>query len=305
MAENRLLVLSGPTASGKTAVAISLARIFPLEIVSADSMQVYRGMDIGTAKPSPAERAETLHHLVDVADPDERYSAGRFVADAEAAIRGVRERGCLPLVSGGTGMYIRALLKGLDPLPSDPVVRERLSRRWKEDGGKALYEELLRADPASAARIHPSDRVRVVRALEVREMTGDPASTRKASWSSGGSRYRVLFLVLAIDRAELYRRIDQRVDAMFQAGLVEEVKGLLAKGYGRGLSCMGALGYRHVLAHLLDGVSIEEAVGQMKRDTRRFAKRQVTWLSGEAGAIRLGGETFHETAAAEIRKFLL
>lgn len=202
-------------------------------------------------------------------------------------------------------MYIRALLKGLDPLPSDPVVRETFSRRWKEDGGKVLYEELLRIDPASAARIHPSDRVRVVRALEVAEMTGEPASARRESWSSGGSRYRVLFFVLAIDRAELYRRIDQRVDAMFQEGLVEEVEGLLAKGYGRGLSSMGALGYRHVLSHLLDGVPMEEAVGRMKRDTRRFAKRQVTWLSGEAGAIRLGGKTPHETAAAEIRKFLL
>jgi tRNA dimethylallyltransferase len=305
VAENRLLVLSGPTASGKTAAAISLGRIFPLEIVNADSMQVYRGMDIGTAKPSLAERAEVPHHLVDVADPDERYNAGRFVADAGAAIRGVRERESFPLVSGGTGMYIRALLKGLDPLPSDPVVRETFSRRWKEDGGKALYEELLRKDPATAAKIHPSDRVRVVRALEVAETTGEPASARRESWSSGGSRYRVLFFVLAIDREELYRRIDQRVDAMFQEGLVGEVKGLLAKGYGRGLSSMGALGYRHVLSHLLDGVSMEEAVGMMKRDTRRFAKRQITWLSGEAGAIRLGGKTPHETAAAEIRKFLL
>ncbi len=304
MAENRLLVLSGPTASGKTEVAVSLARIFPLEIVNADSMQVYRGMDIGTAKPSPAVQAEIPHHLVDVADPDERYSAGRFVSDAEAAIRAIRERGRVPLVSGGTGMYIRALLKGLDPLPSDPVVRERLSGRWKQDGGKTLYDELRRVDPASAARIHPSDRVRVVRALEVAEMTGGPASARKGSWTAENSRYRVLFLVLAIDRAELYRRIDRRVDAMIQAGLVREVKGLLARGYGRGLPSMGALGYRHVLSHLLDRVPMEEAVARMKRDTRRFAKRQITWLSGEAGAIRLGGDAPHETAAEKIRKFL-
>ncbi len=304
MAENRLLVLSGPTASGKTEVAVSLARIFPLEIVNADSMQVYRGMDIGTAKPSPAVQAEIPHHLVDVADPDERYSAGRFVSDAEAAIRAIRERGRVPLVSGGTGMYIRALLKGLDPLPSDPVVRERLSGRWKQDGGKTLYDELRRVDPASAARIHPSDRVRVVRALEVAEMTGGPASARKGSWTAENSRYRVLFLVLAIDRAELYRRIDRRVDAMIQAGLVREVKGLLARGYGRGLPSMGALGYRHVLSHLLDRVPMEEAVARMKRDTRRFAKRQITWLSGEAGAVRLGGDAPHETAAEKIRKFL-
>jgi len=302
--ENRLLVLSGPTASGKTELAVSLARLFPLEVVNADSMQVYRGMDIGTAKPSPEARTEVPHHLVDVADPDERYSAGRFVSDAEEAIRGIRERGCIPLVSGGTGMYIRALLKGLDPLPSDPAVRESLSGRWERNGGKSLYGELLKADPASAAKIHPADRVRVIRALEVAEMTGEPASVRKGSWSVGGSRYRFLFLVLSIDRAQLYRRIDRRVDAMVHAGLVEEVQGLLAKGYGRSLASMGALGYRHVLEHLLDGVPMEETVARMKRDTRRFAKRQLTWLSGESGAIVLGGEGPGGTAAEMIRKFL-
>lgn len=304
MDENRLIVLSGPTASGKTELAISLARRFPLEVVNADSVQVYRGMDIGTAKPPPAVRAEVPHHLVDVADPDEQYSAGRFVADAESAIRGIRERGCIPLVSGGTGMYIRALLRGLDPLPSDPVVRERLAGRWEQDGGKALFGELLQADPVSAARIHPSDRMRVIRALEVAEMTGETASARKGSWSGGGGRYRVLYLVVAVDRGQLYRRIDQRVDAMVQAGLVEEVKGLLAKGYGRGLSSMGALGYRHVLDHLLDGVAMGEAVARMKRDTRRFAKRQLTWLSGESGVISLGGEDPGGRAAEMVRKFL-
>lgn len=305
MPENRLLVLSGPTASGKTELAISLGRLFPLEVVNADSMQVYRGMDIGTAKPSPEVRTEVPHHLVDVADPDERYSAGRFVSDAEEAIRGIRERGRIPLVSGGTGMYIRALLKGLDPLPSDPAVRETLSGRWERDGGKSLYGELLKADPASAAKIHPADRVRVIRALEVAEMTGEPASVRKGSWSAGGSRYRFLFLVLAIDRAQLYGRIDRRVDAMLHAGLVEEVRGLLARGYGRGLASMGGLGYRHVLEHLLDGVPMEEAVARMKRDTRRFAKRQLTWLSGESGATVLGGEDPGGRAAEMIRKFLL
>jgi tRNA dimethylallyltransferase len=304
MEERPILVLSGPTASGKTAFAISLARLFPLEVVSADSMQVYRGMDVGTAKPTPAERAEVPHHLVDVADPDEGYSAGRFVAEAGEAIRGVRSRGRIPLVAGGTGMYIRALLKGLDPLPSDPAVRERLSRRWEEEGGEALHGELRRVDPASAARIHPMDRVRVVRALEVAEMTGDPPSARKASWASGRSRYRVLFLVREIGREALYRRIDRRVDEMFRAGLVEEVDGLLAKGYPRSLPSMGALGYRHVLSHLLDGIPREQAVREMKRDTRRYAKRQITWLSRETGALRVGEETPLEAVAGEIETFL-
>src|SRR3990170_33110 len=304
MKENRILVLSGPTASGKTAAAVALARLFPLEIVNADSMQVYRGMDVGTAKPTPAERAEVPHHLIDVADPDEEYSAGRFVAEAGEAINGIRERGRFPLVSGGTGMYIRALLRCLDPLPSDPSVRARLSRRWEEEGGAVLHGELARIDPGSAERIHPSDRVRLVRALEVEELTGEPASAQKASWSGGGRRFRVLFLVLAVDRAELYRRIDLRVDKMFRAGLVEEVERLLSKGYGPELRCMKALGYRHVVSHLRDGVPLERAVSGMKRDTRRYAKRQVTWLSGEPGTVSLAGPDPLSAAAEEIRKFL-
>jgi tRNA dimethylallyltransferase len=304
MEEKRILVLSGPTASGKSAAAVALARLFPLEIVNADSMQVYRGMDIGTAKPTPAERTEIPHHLIDVADPDEEYSAGRFVAGAGEAIRGIRERRRFPLVSGGTGMYIRALLRGLDPLPSDPSVRARLSRRWEEEGGAVLHGELARIDPGGAARIHPSDRGRLVRALEVAELLGEPASARKTSWSGGERRFRVLFLVLAVDRAELYRRIDLRVDQMFRAGLVEEVERLLAKGYGPELRCMKALGYRHVVSHLRDGIPLEQAVSQMKRDTRRYAKRQITWLSGEPETVSLAGPDPLSAAQEEIRKFL-
>ena len=200
-------------------------------------------------------------------------------------------------------MYIRSFLRGLDPLPSDPHVRARLLRRWEEEGGGVLHRELSDVDPASAALIHASDRVRVLRALEVAEITGEPPSARKGSWARG-NRYRVLFLVLSVDRAALYRRIDSRVDAMFSGGLVEEVIGLLAKGYGRALPSMGALGYRHVLFHILDGVSREEAAFRMKRDTRRYAKRQIAWLSGEAGTVSLSGSVPRERAAEEVRKFL-
>src|SRR5512146_2773675 len=182
MEENRLLVLSGPTASGKTSLALFLARILPLEIVNADSLQIYRGMDIGTAKPSLEERREVPHHLVDVADPDEEYNAGRFVAEAEAAIRGIRGRGRLPLVAGGTGLYIRALLRGLDPLPRDDAVRARLARRGEEEGGAALVARLRWGERECAAAVHPPDRVGVLRALEVDEMAGKPPSALKRRW---------------------------------------------------------------------------------------------------------------------------
>lgn len=313
MEEGRLIVLSGPTASGKTRVALALSRLFPLEIVNADSVQVYRGMDIGSAKPTPAERREVPHHLLDVADPDEAYNAGRFVREAEEAIEGILGRGRVPLVAGGTGMYIRALLKGLDPLPSDPGVRALLLRRWEEEGPDVLFGELRDVDPVTAAKVHPSDRVRVIRALEVARITGEPPSVRKVAWKTGpdgregnrGWRRRVLFLALSPDREEIRRRIDLRVDAMIREGLVREVAGLLAKGYGAGHKSMGSLGYRHVAAHLVDGVPLDRAVSEMKRDTRRYAKRQMTWLSRESEARRLEGETAAEAASELTRKFLL
>jgi tRNA dimethylallyltransferase len=305
MEENRLLVLSGPTASGKTALALSLGLALPLEIVNADSLQVYRGMDIGTAKPSLPERRGVPHHLIDVADPDEEYSAGRFVVEAEEAVRGIRGRGKFPLVAGGTGMYIRALLRGLDPLPSDAGIRAGLARRWEEEGGGALFEELRSADRMSADAIHPSDRVRVLRALEVMAIAGAPPSGLKRRWSEAGAKFRILFIAISVDRDELYRRIDARVDGMFRHGLVDEVRGLLAKGYAPGLKPMKALGYRHVVSLLDGGVPLPEAVAQMKRDTRRYAKRQRTWLSREPEAVWTGPEDAQGKAAEMARKFLL
>lgn len=299
----RLLVLSGPTASGKTAAALALARRFPLEIVNADSMQVYRGMDIGTAKPTDAERGDVPHHLIDVADPDEEYSAGRFVSEADAAIRGIVSRGRLPLLAGGTGMYIRALRKGLDPLPSDPAVRAMLSRRWEAEGGAALHAELARLDPGAAAKIHPADRVRVIRALEIAAVSGRPPSALRVSWGGAG-RYRVLFLALDPGREEMYARIDRRVDAMIRAGLVEEVRGLLSRGYGPELKSMGALGYRHAASHLLRGVPLEEAAAAMKRDTRRYAKRQMTWLLGEPDVRWIPAGSAIESASELAGKYL-
>jgi tRNA dimethylallyltransferase len=303
MKENRLVVLSGPTASGKTSLALSLARLLPLEIVNADSLQVYRGMDIGTAKPSLEERREVPHHLVDVADPDEEYNAGRFVVEAEAAIRAVRGRGRFPLVAGGTGLYIRALLRGLDPLPKDDAIRARLARRWEEEGGETLYSELRSVDPASATAIHPSDRIRVLRALEVAEIAGAPASELKRRWAGASAAYRVLFLAISADRETLYRRIDARVDGMFRKGLVDEVRGLLSRGYSPGLKPMKALGYRHVVSHL-GGVPLPEAIEEMKRDTRRYAKRQITWLRREPEAVWIDPASDPEAAGEMAKKHL-
>lgn len=304
MEENRILVLSGPTASGKTALSLLLAGKFPLEIVNADSLQVFRGMDIGTAKPTKEERRGIPHHLIDVADPDEAYNAGRFVAEAQEAIRGIRQRGRFPLVTGGTGLYIRALLRGLDPLPSDPGVRAALSRRWEEEGGAALYRELAKADPISASAIHPSDRVRILRALEILAIAGIPASRLKKKWAEPENKFRILFISLFPDRDELYRRIDARVEKMFGEGLVGEVERLLSRGYGPELKPMKALGYRQVLSYLSGSVSLPQAVGETKRDTRRYAKRQVTWLSRETDAVPVGGGSAAEEAVSLARKFL-
>ncbi|MGE5283537.1 MAG: tRNA (adenosine(37)-N6)-dimethylallyltransferase MiaA [Actinomycetota bacterium] len=283
----KTVVLSGPTASGKSALALALAREFPVEIVNADSLQVYRRFDIGTAKPTVAERGEVPHHLIDVADPDEPYDAGRYVREAERAIGGIRLRGRVPMVVGGTGMYIRALLRGLDPLPSDLRVREVLSRRWEAEGGAALHAELARIDPETSAKVHPSDRHRVLRALEIAAVAGIPPSRARAAWSSARSRRGCLFLALWPDRETLYRAIDARTEEMFRRGLVEEVRGLLAGGCGRTLKPMMALGYRHAAAHLLDGIPLQETIEAVKRDTRRYAKRQMTWLSSEPDLVRI------------------
>lgn len=304
MTGSRLLVLSGPTASGKTGAAMALARRLPLEIVSADSMQVYRGMDIGTAKPTPPERREVPHHLVDVVDPDEPYSAGRFVADAEEAIRGIRSRGRFPLLVGGTGMYLRALVRGLDPLPSDRKIRDDLRGRWEKEGGEALYDRLRRADPETAAKVRPADRVRVLRALEILEITGTPPSARRTAWRGGPEPGRVLFLALRLDRDALYRRIEERVEGMILQGMLDEVRGLLSRGYGPEVRSMGALGYRHVLRHLLGGHPLEQAVAEWKRDTRRYAKRQMTWLSAERDVRWIEGDSARDALPEISKKFL-
>ena len=300
----RIVVLSGPTASGKTELAMELANEFCMEIVNADSMQVYRRFDIGTAKPSLEERATIPHHLIDVAEPEEPYNAGRYVEEASKAIAEIASREKTPLIVGGTGMYLRALMRGLDQAPADQAVRADLNRRWEEEGGDLLYAELSRIDPETASRVHFADRLRVVRALEIAAVSGTPASRLRCAWAKAPKSYESLFMVLWPEREKLRLRINLRTEKMFQAGLVNEVRELLDSGCGRELKPMQSLGYRQAVACLLDGLSLAEAIELTKRDTRRYAKRQLTWFASEPEAVRLVGENVFSQALRLVNKFL-
>jgi tRNA dimethylallyltransferase len=277
-----VILVCGPTAVGKTAVGIALARALGTEIVNADSMQVYRYMDIGTAKPTPAERAAVKHHLIDVVDPDAPFDAARFAHLGRQVVADLHRRGRPAVVVGGTGLYIKALVKGLfAAAPADPGVRRRLREEASVHGPSALHARLERADPQTAARLHPNDAFRIVRALEVLELTGRPISELHREHGFGDAPFRTLTIGLAMDRPDLYGRIDRRVDAMLAAGLEAEVRALLARGYGADLKPMQAIGYSHMLAHLAGRISREECARTLKRDTRRFAKRQLTWLRAQ------------------------
>lgn len=286
-ASDTLVVILGPTATGKTALSLKLAPVLDAEIVSADSAMVYRYLDIGTAKPSPADRARIPHHLIDVVDPDRQFSVAEFTALARAAIASIRARGRLPLVVGGTGLYIRALLEGYPlervPAPPDPALRTRLREEADRLGPHALHLRLEQLDPAAAARIHPHDVKRVIRALEVIARTGRRFSEVYAQPPRVAAAERVLKLGLLLPREELYRRIEERTDRQLAAGFLEEVRRLLQMGYRPGHPGLQVLGYRHLVAHLSGRLSLEEAVRQIKRDTRRFAKRQLTWFRRERG----------------------
>jgi tRNA dimethylallyltransferase len=276
--------LTGPTACGKTELALALAQRVPLEIISMDSALVYRGLDIGTAKPTPAIRGVVPHHLIDILDPTESYSAGRFARDAGALIDEIRARGRLPLLVGGTLLYLRALRDGLSPLPrGDRSVRAELDAEAAEHGLKALHERLSRVDPAAAARIAPSDRQRIQRALEVHALTNRPISELQRA-DDNRKRPGVLAIALVPEsRAELGLRIERRFDAMVAAGFLGEVERLRARGdLNSDLPAMRAVGYRQLWAHLDGGCTWEEARTKAIVATRQYAKRQLTWLRGDA-----------------------
>lgn len=285
MSERTAYALLGPTAGGKSRLALALAARHPVEIVSMDSAQVYRGMDVGTAKPTPEERARVRHHLVDLIDPTERYSAGRFRADCVGAIVGILDRGRIPLLVGGTMLYYKALSQGLDALPAaDPGLRMQIDARAARLGWPALHAELARVDPATAARLSPNDAQRIQRALEVRELSGKPMSELQTA-STPDLPFRLKsYALIPEDRAELHRRIAGRFERMLADGLVDELRALRQQyALHAGLPSMRCVGYRQAWAFLEGEYDAAELGARGIAATRQLAKRQLTWLRSLPG----------------------
>ena len=280
----RLLAILGPTATGKSALAMHLATELDGEIVNADALQVYRGLDVGTAKPTAEMRRRVRHHLIDILEPSEVFSAGEFARRARSAIADVEGRGRTAILAGGSGFYLRALLEGLSPLPpSDPEIRRRLDDRLRHHGLPALYEELRERDPETARRLAPGDRQRILRALEVALGSGRTLSDWIRSQPMGSSPLEAVRIGLTLPRSILYDRIADRVQQMILRGWVAEVEGLLSRGVKPGAAAFQAIGYRQIVRHVLGSWSLEMAVADTIRATRRYAKRQETWFRKESG----------------------
>ena len=280
----RVIAIVGPTASGKSALALALAEAVDGEIVNADALQVYRGLDIGTAKPTPAERRRVPHHLIDILDPDERYSAGEFARRARAALAEIAARGRTAILVGGSGLYLRALWSGIAPLPPvDTEVRGRLLQRLESEGLAALYAELARLDQATAARLGAGDTQRILRALEVALATGESLSSWIARQPFGAEPVAMRKIGLTLPRGLLYDAIAARVLAMMDAGWLDEIRALLAAGVERDSPAFQAIGYRQWVGFLDGEAGFEESMQQVVTLTRRFAKRQETWFRREEG----------------------
>lgn len=279
----KVVIICGPTGVGKTRFAIDLALKFGGEIIGADSVQIYRLLDIGSAKPTAEERAAVPHHLVDIIEPDQSFSAADYAAMAHEVLADFQIRNVLPVVVGGTGLYIKALVYGLFEAPlADDAIRRRLRREVDRIGAPALHRRLAQSDPRAADRIHPNDALRITRALEVLETTGNSISYHQQTHGFKEPLVDTLRIGLTLPREQLYDRINQRVDMMLAAGLQEEVRGLLDQGYDPQLKSMQSLGYRHMTAFLQDAVGWDETVVALKRDHRRYAKRQLTWFAADS-----------------------
>jgi len=300
-----LVIILGPTAVGKSACAFELAQRFGLEIINADSMQVYRGMDIGSAKPSPCERNLVTHHLIDIRNPDEEFSAAQFRTEAHNVIVSLFQQGKKALVVGGTGLYIRALTRGLFPAPpADQRLREELKNKEEIEGDGYLHRELEKVDPEAALRIHPHDTFRTIRALEIFYLTGTAISKQHQNHQFKECHFHVLKIGLLRDREAIYDRIEQRVDTMLSSGLLEEVNLLLKRGYAPTIKPFHSLGYKQILGYLQGTTSFDEAAQAIKRNTKRYAKRQLTWFrkDTEIEWFTLPQQS-HEISEA-VRKFL-
>ena len=277
----RVLCVVGPTASGKTKMAVALARQLNGEVVSVDSMQIYRGMTIGTAAPTAAEMEGVPHHMIAVADPAEQWSAARFCQAADACIQDILSRGKLPVLAGGTGLYLDALIRGDDFAPGSQggEVRLRLQRELREQGPEALLERLRTVDPETAGRLHLRDEKRILRALEIYEQTGEPMSLRDRRGRQRPDRYEAVYIGLSFrDREDLRQRIDRRVDDMVRQGLLQEVQDLLDSGLPRDATALQAIGYKQFLAVADGAATTDQAVEEVKLRSRQYAKRQLTWL---------------------------
>ena len=300
----KIVTICGPTGIGKTNFAIAIAQNFNGEIIGADSMQIYKHMNIGTAKPDENERAMAVHHLVDFLDPKEEFDAGLYATQADGIIASLYNKEKLPVVAGGTGLYMRALLHGL--FRAQPVCEKTLSDLTllnQEKGNLYLHEQLSLCDPIAAQKIHPNDSFRVIRALEVFQTTGNPISDKQKAHEFKEDKYQSLTIGLTMDRKILYERINQRVDIMIRQGLLDEVKSLIEKGYSLDLKSMQSIGYRHMGMYLKQEVDFKEAVRLLKRDTRRYAKRQFTWFNREKDLIWLE-PTQTDKAFELVEKFL-
>lgn len=306
MSKRPLIVLTGPTAVGKTALSIRLAKALDGEIISADSMQVYRGMDIGSAKVTKKEMDGVRHHLIDVLEPEEDFNVAAFQRMAKEALEEIYSRGKLPIVAGGTGFYIQALLHDIDfrDDTGEGPIRKELEKLAVEKGAEYLHSLLQQADPQSADQIHPNNIKRVVRALEYFRQTGEPFSLHNQRERERCSPYHFLYYVICSDRKNLYERIDRRVDAMMADGLLGEVQALKKRGVKRGMTSMQGLGYKEILDYLDGTCSLEEAVYVLKRDTRHFAKRQITWFRREREVRWLKLEDFGGDLDRVLQKIL-
>ena len=301
----RLVILLGPTGAGKSGLAIELAEAFGGEILNADSMQVYRYMDIGTAKPTPEERQRIKHHLVDLVTPDQPFHADFYRTLGRKTVDSLHRKGTPTFVVGGTGLYIKALTQGLFTSPKiNSTVRERLKQEAGKKGKEFVYQRLREVDPKAAARIHPQDIFRTIRALEVFESTGVQISFLQEQHRFGDRPYLTLKIGLEMDRDKLYRRIEERVDRMIERGFLQEVEGLLEMGYGQGLKPMQGLGYKQMVKFLSNELGWDEAVNLMKRETRHYAKRQWTWFKADRTVCWRDISSNREKIFSEVRFFL-